>query len=155
MTSAPTIRVAVPSDAARLAAIALAAYAKYVPRLGREPIPVRADYPAAIAAGQVVVIERDGAIQGYLVAWAEPDAYFLDNIAVDPAHAGKGLGRALIDHAAAEARRRRLPALRLHTNVTMTENIAMYERAGWTEYDRRGDEGFARVFFRKPVATSP
>jgi ribosomal protein S18 acetylase RimI-like enzyme len=151
MTSAPTIRVAVPGDAARLAAIALAAYAKYVPRLGREPIPVRADYPAAIAAGQVVVIERDGAIQGYLVAWAEPDAYFLDNIAVDPAHAGKGLGRALIEHAAAEARRRRLPALRLHTNVTMTENIAMYGHLGFVETHRGIENGFHRVHMRREL----
>jgi ribosomal protein S18 acetylase RimI-like enzyme len=151
MTQAPTIRRAVPGDAQRLAAIAVAAYAKYVPRLGREPMPMRADFPAAIVAGQVVVIERDGAIQGYLVARAESDAYFLDNIAVDPAHAGKGLGRALIDHAAVEARRRRLPALRLHTNVAMTENIAMYRRLGFVETHRATENGFHRVYMRKQL----
>jgi ribosomal protein S18 acetylase RimI-like enzyme len=151
MTSAPMIRMAVPADAHRLAAIAVAAYAKYVPRLGREPAPMRADFPAAIAAGHVVVIEHAGGIQGYLVAWAEPDAYFLDNIAVDPAHAGKGLGRALIDHAAAEARGRRLPALRLHTNVAMTENIAMYRYLGFVETHRGTEEGFHRVYLRREL----
>ena len=50
MTSAPVIRMAVPGDAQRLAAIAVAAYAKYVPRIGCEPMPMRADFPAAIAA---------------------------------------------------------------------------------------------------------
>ncbi|MET0630527.1 MAG: GNAT family N-acetyltransferase [Xanthobacteraceae bacterium] len=145
MTSAPMIRMAVPGDAQRLAAIAVAAYAKYVPRIGREPMPMRADFPAAIAAGHVVVIEHAGAIQGYLVAWAEPDAYFLDNIAVDPAHAGTGLGRALIGHAAAEARRRRLPALRLHTHVKMTENIAIYGHLGFVETHRGIENGFHRV----------
>jgi len=151
MASAPTIRMAVPGDAQRLAAIALAAYAKYVPRLGREPAPMRADFPAALASGHLVVIEHAGAIQGYLVAWAEPDAYFLDNIAVDPAHAGKGLGRALIGHAVAEARRRGLPALRLHTNVAMTENIAMYRHLGFVETHRGTEKGFHRVYLRREL----
>jgi ribosomal protein S18 acetylase RimI-like enzyme len=151
MTQEPKIRMAVPGDAPRLAAIAIAAYAKYVPRIGREPAPMRADFPAAIAAGHVVVIEHAGAIQGYLVAWAEPDAYFLDNIAVDPAHAGKRLGRAFIDHAAADARRCRLPALRLHTNVAMTENIAMYGHLGFVETHRGTEKGFHRVHMRREL----
>ena len=37
----------------------------------------------------------------------------------------------------------------------MTENIALYERLGWTEYDRLVAHGFARVLFRKPVTALP
>jgi ribosomal protein S18 acetylase RimI-like enzyme len=66
-------------------------------------------------------------------------------------HAGKGLGRALIDHAAAEARRRRLSALRLHTNVTMTENIAMYRHLGFVETNRGIENGFHRVHMRREL----
>jgi len=81
----PLIRRATTDDVARIGAIARAAYAKYVPRIGREPAPMRADFAAEIAADHVVVIETAGAVDGYMIAWSEPDAYFIDNIAVDPA----------------------------------------------------------------------
>ena len=106
----PTIRRARGEDAARIGAIARAAYIKYVPRIGREPAPMLADFAAEIAAGHVMVIGTAGAVDGYMVAWPERDAYFIDNIAVDPAQQGNGLGRQLMDHAVREARRRRLPA---------------------------------------------
>src|SRR5262245_59167409 len=106
----PQIRRARPEDAARIGAIARAAYAKYVPRIGREPAPMVADFAAEIAAERVVVIETDGTVHGYLIAWPEADAYFVDNIAVHPEQQGKGLGRELIDHAVREATRLRLPA---------------------------------------------
>jgi len=45
----PLIREAMPEDAARIGAIARAAYAKYVPRIGRELPPMVADFPAEVA----------------------------------------------------------------------------------------------------------
>src|ERR1700756_2099618 len=93
----PPIRGPTAADAARMRAIALAAYAKYVPRIGREPSPMVADYEAAVAANHAVVIEATGRIRGYMVAWPASDAYFIDNIGVDPAYQGGGLGRRLID----------------------------------------------------------
>jgi ribosomal protein S18 acetylase RimI-like enzyme len=149
----PHLRAAAPEDAPRLRAIAHAAYEKYVPRIGREPWPMRADYPAAIAAGRVVVIEADGAIVGYMVAWPEPDAYFVENVAVDPARQGRGAGRALIDHAVREARRHGPPALRLYTHATMHENIAMYIHMGFVETHRATEHGLDRVFMRWDLAT--
>ncbi len=146
--AAPRLRVAAPEDAARLREIARISYEKYVPRIGREPAPMGADYAAAIAAGRVVVIEADGAIAGYMVAWPEADAYFVDNIAVDPACQGRGTGRALIDHAVREARRHRLSALRLYTNAAMHENLAMYAHMGFVETHRATEHGLNRVFMR-------
>jgi ribosomal protein S18 acetylase RimI-like enzyme len=37
-----------------------------------------------------------------MIAWPEADAYFIDNIAIDPARQGEGLGRQLMDHAVGE-----------------------------------------------------
>jgi ribosomal protein S18 acetylase RimI-like enzyme len=116
----PLIRKATAEDTARIGAIARAAYAKYVPRIGREPPPMVADFAAEVAAGHVVVIETAGAVDGYMIAWPETDAYLVDNIAIDPARQGEGLGRQLMDHAVGEARRRRLSAIRLYTNAAMT-----------------------------------
>src|SRR6516164_2025946 len=77
------IRRATAGDVARIVAIARAAYIKYVPRIGREPPPMLADFPAEIAAGHVVVLEMSGTVEGYLISWPKIDAYFVDNIAVD------------------------------------------------------------------------
>jgi len=112
-----SLRAAAAADAARLHEIADAAYGKYVPRIGRAPAPMTADYAAEIAAGRVVVVEADGLVAGYLVAWAEPDAYYVDNVAVDPAWQSRGLGRMLIDGAVRAARRHGLGAIRLYTNA--------------------------------------
>src|SRR6266508_4930720 len=92
----PLIRNAMAEDTARTGAIARAAYAKYVPRIGREPAPMVADFAAEVAAGQVVVIGTAGAVDGYMIAWPETEAYLIDNIAIDPARQGQGLGRQLM-----------------------------------------------------------
>jgi ribosomal protein S18 acetylase RimI-like enzyme len=148
---APRIRRATADDVARIGAIARAAYTKYVPRIGREPAPMSADFAAAVAADHVVVIETAGAIDGYMIAWPELDAYFIENIAVDPARQHQGLGRKLIDHAAAEARRHNLSAIRLYTNAAMTENLSMYAHIGFVETHRATEKEFDRVYMRWSV----
>jgi GNAT superfamily N-acetyltransferase len=148
----PVIRSATADDAVRIGAIARAAYTKYIPRLGREPVPLAADYAAEIAARRVVIIEGADMVVGYMIAWPEADAYFIGNIAVDPARQGEGLGRYLIEYAEAQAARLHLPALRLHTNVLMTENLSMYAHLGFVEAHRASENGFHRVYMRKDVA---
>jgi len=143
--SAPVIRQAVSADVPQRHALARAAYQKYVPRIGREPAPMNADFAAHVAAGQAVVIERAGSIAGYMIAWTTPDAYLVDNLAVDPARQGEGLGRTLLAHAAAEAKRLTLPALRLYTNAAMTENLALYCHIGFVETHRSVEKGYNRV----------
>ena len=109
---------------------------------------MNADFAAEIAADHVVVIAAAAGIGGYMIAWPEPDAYFIDALAVDPAEQGKGLGRRLIDHAVAEARRLQLSALRLCTNEAMTENLAIYAHIGFVETHRAIEKGYCRVFLR-------
>jgi GNAT superfamily N-acetyltransferase len=38
-------------------------------------------------------IEVAQLVEGYLISWPKIDVYFIDNIAVNPAHQGLGLGR--------------------------------------------------------------
>jgi ribosomal protein S18 acetylase RimI-like enzyme len=144
----PHIRQATEGDAAPMRAIARAAYAKYVPRIGREPSPMVADYEAAVAASRAVVIEAGGSVRGYMIAWPELDAYFIENIGVDPQCQGAGLGRCLIDHAVSQADRLGLPALRLYTNALMAENLSMYAHIGFVETHRVVEKGFHRVYLR-------
>lgn len=150
--AAPVIRPARAQEAPRLAVIARAAYAKYIARIGREPAPMLADYAAAIAVGRVVVIETGGTVVGYLVGWRDGDAYFLENVAIDPAFQGKGLGAQLMQHAMVEARRLGSSALTLFTNAVMTENLALYARLGFVETHRATEDGYDRVYMRLTLA---
>jgi ribosomal protein S18 acetylase RimI-like enzyme len=153
-SAAPIIRPAVAADTDQLRALARDAYGKYVPRLNREPAPMNADFAAHVAAAHAVVIDAAGAIAGYMIAWPEPDAYFVDNLAVAPAHQGHGLGRRLLDHARAEALRLDLPALRLHTNVAMTENLAIYRHIGFVETHRGIHNGYNRAYLRLDLSSA-
>jgi ribosomal protein S18 acetylase RimI-like enzyme len=130
----------------------LEAYALYVPRIGREPAPMTADYAALIGAGEVWVAEEAGRVAGVLVLRPLPDSLFLENVAVLPDRQGRGIGRALIAFAERHARGLGLPAVTLYTNERMTENLLLYPRLGYVETGRRTEEGFARVYFRKPLA---
>ena len=152
--AAAHIRGAHADDAARIGEIARAAYQKYVPRIGRAPAPMTADFAAEIAAGRVVVIEADGMVAGYVIAWPEADAYFIDNIAVHPAWQGCGLGRRLMDYGEGEARRHALDSIRLYTNAAMTENLSLYARLGFVETHRAVEHGFNRVFMRRMLTTT-
>jgi len=149
------IRRAIEGDVARIVAIARAAYIKYVPRIGREPPPMLADFAGEIAAGHVVVLEITGTVEGYLISWPDMEAYFIDNIAVDPAHQGLGLGRQLIEYAVREAKRHNLSAIQLYTNSTMTENLEIYAHMGFVETHRvmesqfNIETGFPRVYMRR------
>ena len=86
------IRPAVPEDAEGLARIARAAYRSYEADIGSVPPPALQDFPADIAASRVWV--TGDPVAGYAVAYAKPDRWFLENIAIAPEAQGQGLGRA-------------------------------------------------------------
>ncbi|MFS0772739.1 GNAT family N-acetyltransferase [Sphingomonas sp. 1P08PE] len=145
------IRRAGPADVPAIRSAVREAYAHYVERLGRRPAPMTADYAALVDDGAVWVLEVDGEVAGLIVLRRALDHLLVSNVAVAPAHQGHGLGRALLGYAEAQARAEAFRELRLYTHELMHENIALYTRLGWEEYDRGEHEGFRRVFMRKPV----
>jgi ribosomal protein S18 acetylase RimI-like enzyme len=145
----PAIRAAGPPDAGRVKEIAAAAYARYVPRIGRPPAPMMADYDAQISRGDVWVAVRAGRIVGFVVLLHRTDHLLLENIAADPADQGTGVGARLMAFAEEQAAAAGLDEIKLYTHVTMTENQAYYPRHGYVETHREHDGGFDRVFFRK------
>jgi GNAT superfamily N-acetyltransferase len=144
-----TIRRARPDEAPLLRALVERAYAPWVPVVGRRPMPMDDDYKARVAAGEAWVLEEAGAVRGVLVLEEHVDHLLIDNVAVEPARRGKGDGRALLDFAEAEARRRGLPEVRLYTNEKMERNIALYAARGYTETERLQEKGLRRVFMAK------
>ena len=85
------------------------------------------------AAGRAwVAADRDGPV-GYLLAAEVDGCLHVEQVSVDPAHAGHGIGAALIDHLAAAARADGRPALTLTTFRDIPWNAPYYARLGFRE----------------------
>jgi GNAT superfamily N-acetyltransferase len=149
VTTSTVIRLATAREAPAIGDLVERAYGPWVPIVGLRPAPMDADYAALIAEGDVFVT-GDSDVAGVLVLRPDGDALMVENVAVDPARQGEGLGRALLSFASDQAAVRGMEELRLYTHELMTSNIKLYERLGWEEYDRE-QHGFARVFMRKHV----
>ncbi|MGI9644003.1 MAG: GNAT family N-acetyltransferase [Ilumatobacteraceae bacterium] len=66
---------------------------------------------------------------------------------------GLGLGRRLLVAVERRAAARGVTALRLETNRSLTEAIALYRSAGYTEVEAFNDEPFAHHWFEKHLGT--
>jgi GNAT superfamily N-acetyltransferase len=147
-----SVRAAAAADVPELEAIARAAYLPFVPRIGRAPAPVTADYAGAVARGEVWVATAPARTVGLIVLIARPDHLLLENVAVLPAMQGFGIGTGLLEFADARARELGLGEIRLYTNAAMSENLALYPRRGYVETHRAVADGFSRVYFSKHLS---
>jgi ribosomal protein S18 acetylase RimI-like enzyme len=143
------IRAATAADVEPVRAIVASAYGHYIARIGKPPGPMLDDYARRIADRQTWVLVDGGRIVGILVLEQGPFGMLLDNIAVLPDCQAKGFGRALIEFAEAEARRRGFDEIHLYTHALMSENIALYRRIGFVETDRRSEKGYERVYMTR------
>lgn len=147
-----SIRPATAHDAAAMGRIAAAAYDVYVPRIGRPPAPMLADYPTIAAGGHAWVAEHAGRLVGFVVLEPTEAHLVLENVAVDPASQGLGVGGRLLRLAEDRARELGLAEVRLYTNEAMSENLSYYPRRGYRETHRAVQDGYRRVFFTKPIS---
>ena len=117
MTSGRTLRLAKPSECGSLSALALRSKAYW----GYDPVFLQACrqeltvHPEAIAAGRVVVlIEEDTPLGFYALDSSErSEEGEISLFFVEPAVIGRGIGRALWDHAVAKARQEGFKRLKI------------------------------------------
>ena len=146
-----SLRTATAADVPRLSDLVAAAYAHYVERLGRPPRPMTDDYAEVVRSHRVTVAERDGEILGLVVLGVSDEGFFVDNVAVDPSRQGSGVGKALLEHAEIAAREAGFDSIYLFTHERMVENLALYSRIGYVEYDRRVHGDACLVYLRKQL----
>ncbi len=144
-----SFRPATGADVSKVAELVNAAYGHYVERLGMLPRPMTDDYAEVIANQRVTVAESYGNIMGVIVLTVDDEGFLIDNVAVAPSHRGEGIGRALLEFAEAEAQRMGFDSIHLYTHEKMTENLAMYAKIGYVEYDRRSHGKFFLVYMTK------
>jgi ribosomal protein S18 acetylase RimI-like enzyme len=145
------MRQAVAGDAAAIRALTRAAYAKWVPVIGREPLPMVADYEAAVAKHRFDLLYVDGLLAALIETIAKEDHLLIENVAVDPAFQKRGLGRKLMAHAETVAVQAGYGMLRLYTNKSFAENVMLYQRLGY-EIDREEEfRGGFTVYMSKRI----
>ncbi len=151
MSGAVVLRQAVEADAPAILALTRAAYAKWVPVIGREPTPMYRDYAEALRSDRVDMLYAGNALAGIVHTIKKPDYLEIWNVAVDPAYQGRGFGRRLLAHGEALAASLGYDEIRLYTNKAFAENIALYERVGYVIYlEEPFKEGFT-VYMKKPI----
>ena len=145
----PGLRRATAADLPAIKAIIDAAYAKYLTRMDKRPAPMFRDYGPSVEDGTTWV--AGSPVTAVLTLYPREDHLLVENIAVHPGAQGRGLGRALMGFAEQEAARRGFTRMALMTHEAMTENQAIYGRLGYTEVDRRAEDGYRRIYMEKPL----
>ena len=101
------------------------------PELRVSVVP-RAQLEAALTDGRLwTAVTQTGTPVGFAIALREPDAAFLHEIDVHPAHQRNGLGRRLIQEVIDWARANALPAVTLTTFEHVPWNAPFYSRLGF------------------------
>ena len=131
MVGTVDLRLAGPEDAGAIRDLTRAAYAKWVPLIGREPKPMGADYEAAVRDHRFDLLYVDGGLAGLIETIDEDDRLLVENVAVSPAFQGRGLGTRLMGQAEAVAAALGHDLIRLYTNKRFAENIALYVKLGY------------------------
>jgi ribosomal protein S18 acetylase RimI-like enzyme len=125
------LRPATPDDVPAITALVRAAYEKWVPLIGREPMPMQADYEVAVHDHMIDLLFDGEALVGLIETIQHPDHLFIENVAVTPQRQGQGFGRHLMAHAEGKARDLNLSALRLVTNAAFASNVQLYRDIGY------------------------
>jgi ribosomal protein S18 acetylase RimI-like enzyme len=147
------ITPAKPQDSPLVRQLVRAAYAQWIPVIGREPLPMQADYDRAIREHDIDLLHVDGKLVALIETIGAADHLFIENVAVAPAHQGQGLGRRLLSHADDKARKAGLPEIRLLTNAAFAANVRLYQSVGF-RIDREEPfrDGGTTVYMNKAIA---
>ncbi len=151
LCSAFSLRSANAEDAAAIRALTREAYAKWIPVIGREPLPMTVDYDAAVRMHRIDLLYVDGALVALIEMIAKDDHLLIENIAVSPACQGRGWGRRLLAHAEQVAVEAGYSVVRLFTNKLFAANVRLYGGVGYG-VDREEESGLGvAVYMSKRV----
>jgi len=139
-------------DAEAVRLLVRRAYAKWVPVLGREPLPMKADYDRAIREHAIDLVWADGQLAALIETILAPDHLFIENIAVAPECQGQGLGRRLMTHAEQQARGAGRAEIRLLTSAAFEANIRLYQFVGFRIDRVEPFMGGTTVYMSKAIA---
>lgn len=138
-------------DAGVVRGLTRKAYAKWCAVIGREPLPMAADYELAVRRHVIDLAYRDGRLVGLVEMIPRENDLLIENVCVDPDGQGGGIGRQLVAHAEAETRRLGHRVIRLYTNQLFAANLGFYAAQGYEIEREEAFKGGILVHFRKSL----
>jgi len=148
-----SFRRATSADATTVREITRAAYAKWIPVIGREPKPMTANYEQAVAEHVIDLLEEGDRPIALIEMIPQPSHLLIENVAVLPDRHGEGIGGLLLERADAVARSLRLSELRLYTNALFSANISFYAHRGFEQFLREPHAAGGEVVHMKKTAS--
>ena len=124
-------RAAAIEDAEAIRALTCEAYAKWVPVIGREPLPMSADYEQTIRTHRFDLLFVEERLAGLIETTPQEGRLLIVNVAVATSQQGRGHGGRLLRHAEGLASSLGLFEMRLYTNEKFAANVALYRRFGY------------------------
>jgi GNAT superfamily N-acetyltransferase len=133
----PEIQIirAEPTHAPAARELTRSAYEKWIPVIGREPIPMTADYGLAVREHLIDLLLVGDEYVALVETVENVDHLLIENLAVAPAYQRRGYGRLLAGHAEDLAASLGYKEIRLYTNKAFVESIGLYSKLGY-EIDR-------------------
>ena len=148
------LRRAVPADASAIRELTRAAYAKWVPVIGREPTPMTVDYDARVQNHLIDLLHVEDRLAALIEMVPETDHLLIENVAVLPIFQGRGHGRQLMVHAEMIAVSLGLSKMRLYTNTLFALNVQLYRRLGYQVDQEEPFKGGFTVYMSKPLRSA-
>jgi len=145
------MRLAVENDAAIIAALVDTAYSKWVPVVGRNPLPMDVDYTEAVKTHRFDLLYKDARIAALIETYAAQDCLFLENLCVSPDFQRQGIGVKLLAYAEQLARAAGRDLIKLDTNKLFTGNVELYHRTGYLTDWEKPVIGGVHVRMSKPL----
>lgn len=133
-----SLRFATPDDAGALAVLHASAF--------DQPWPAEDILRLMTIMGGFAILAEEGAAQGFVLARAIAGEAEILTLAVAPAGRRRGLGRALVEAAAAESQRRGAGTLFLEVADDNVAALALYRAAGFER------AGLRRAYYARPGA---
>jgi ribosomal protein S18 acetylase RimI-like enzyme len=127
------IRKASLDDVEAISALTDAAYAKYIPLIGRKPQPMTADYSKMVIENSIWLLFAENQLAGVLVLVYEPENVLIYSVAIRPEYQHQGLGQRLLTWSEQQAVQDGYKSIRLYTNERFEDNIRLYKRLGYQE----------------------
>jgi GNAT superfamily N-acetyltransferase len=145
-----TLRRALATDADAIAALTKEAYAKWVPVIGRDPLPMTVDYATAVRNHRFDLLFAGPTLAALIETVPAEDWLMIVNLAVRPAFQRQGFGGRLVRLAEHIAERAGLRGTQLYTNRAFTTNLVFYTALGYRVDREEPFLGGATVYMSKP-----
>lgn len=136
------VKRATARDVDAIRALTRNAYKKWIPRIGREPLPMSADYETVITQHRFDLLYKNETLAALIETIEREDYLHIQNLCVSPDFQRLGLGGKLLNFAQDMAAAKNLPELQLDTNSFFTGNVDLYLRNGFrVDWEKPMDVG--------------